>query len=219
MENFKNVELQKLADAPEAAAEGKRLLKLVFRNKSGDAEKQRESLYCEAPAFSEAELSDLLAFPAVREWARTKLEDFQKDLFRSAWEKAGEPGSYGFDFGVGTLVDAIKEENSRERTRTVKFSAKVVGAWFAEDMEGPLLAALQEKGITAADKLAEITAVYEATFKKLTARVPSVNTAQREQLVKCLMLLPEDYSSEVVDTLAAKITAAEKAEQQIENLL
>jgi hypothetical protein len=91
-----------------------------------------------------------------------------------------------------------------------RLSKDVIGAWFDADMSQPLMAALVAKGFSN-EKAIDVAEVYKKKFMELAGIKVSMDEKLREQLGKCLALLPDGYENQVAEKVADRLSAAAPA--------
>lgn len=180
-----------------------RLLRVIHK---GDGKESRGAF---VPLLSETTIQSLLLKPEGLEWFRNKVEAVQEQIVRKLNCTTFDSEQIQFD-GILAFITA---ENVSTR-----FSKEAIETWFQADMIGFLQAALKEKGITEEDKLKQITNSFMASFCLLAGRNPSMPEAIKDQLVKCLALLPDEYVNTVAERIAEKLSTVQEATVLIDAL-
>jgi len=98
-----------------------------------------------------------------------------------------------------------------------RLSKDVIGTWFDADMSNPLMATLMAKGFSNA-KAAEVSEMYKKKFMELAGIKVSMDDKLRDQLGKCLALLPDGYENQVAEKVADRLSAAAPATEILDAL-
>jgi hypothetical protein len=98
-----------------------------------------------------------------------------------------------------------------------RLSKDSIGAWFDADMVKPLMDVLIGKGFSI-EKAADVCGVYKKKFMELAGIKVSMDDKLREQLGKCLALLPDGYEHIIAEKVADRLSAAAPAAEILDAL-
>jgi hypothetical protein len=190
-----------------AISADERVLTIRAARGTKDNPTQEKPRYCLVQKHSDNWLS-LLKPEVVRELVEAAEDKYLLGLIRASGSiPSGKQSREAFEEWF--LASQISSRLSKE----------AIEAWFTADIWPVLSAALRDKGFSS-DKIEPISKAYMGQFMSLAGRSVSMEQKVKDQLVKCLALLPEDYEdlSGVAEKVAAKLNEAAPAENVLDAL-
>jgi len=172
-----------------------------------DGKKGKSGLCIVVPVVSDSVVTLVQNDEHGKQWIANHI-DAVRSMIASKLNKAGEVITSD-KLGITAILAAIKEDTENQR-----MTKESIGIWFDADLADAIGARVKElmTGISE-DKVKAIVAGYKAQFQSLSARDVSMKDTVRDQMIRALELLGEDYESPIGTKVAAKLATVTEASE------
>lgn len=177
-----------------------------------DGKKGKSGVCIVAPALGVVDLQAISLNDTGKAWMIDCLNDLRSRM-ASAVNAKGEVITE-FRLNHDAMIVAMKVESESQR-----MTSEAIGKWFDADLAVLLADALRVKMVGVADdKLAILVNQFKELFQSLSGRNVAMPENQKNQLMKALDLLADDYDSVIGNKVTEKLIGVKGPEAMAELL-